>query len=73
VSRTAVLSSKQLSRREFRTLEEIVNIYSKMLGDVLFYASRNIIENHRILRSEKYQELRNIYPNIPSRYVHGVC
>jgi len=26
VSRTAILSSKKLSRREFRTLEEIVNI-----------------------------------------------
>jgi len=26
VSRTAVLPSKQLSRREFRALEEIVNI-----------------------------------------------
>jgi len=25
-SRTAILSSKQLSRREFRALEEIVNI-----------------------------------------------
>jgi len=31
ISRTAVLPSKQLSKREFRALEEIVNIYSKML------------------------------------------
>ncbi|MDT7887624.1 MAG: hypothetical protein RQ885_01445 [Desulfurococcales archaeon] len=31
VSRTAVIPSKQLSRREFRALEEILNIYSKML------------------------------------------
>jgi hypothetical protein len=31
VSRTAVLLSKQLSRRGFRALEEIMNIYSKML------------------------------------------
>ena len=31
VSRTAVLPSKQSSKREFRALEEIVNIYSKML------------------------------------------
>jgi hypothetical protein len=31
VSRTAVLPSKQLSKREFRALEEVVNIYSKML------------------------------------------
>jgi hypothetical protein len=35
VSRTAVIPSKKLSRREFRALEEIVNIYSRMLGDVL--------------------------------------
>ncbi|MDT7889804.1 MAG: hypothetical protein RQ885_12645 [Desulfurococcales archaeon] len=38
-SRTAVIPSKQLSRRDFRALEEIVNIYSRMLGDVLSYAS----------------------------------
>jgi hypothetical protein len=44
-----------------------------MLGDVLPHASRNIIENHRILRNEKYHELRNMYSNIPSHYVHGVC
>jgi hypothetical protein len=33
VSRTAVIPSKKLSKREFRALEEILNIYSKMLGD----------------------------------------
>jgi hypothetical protein len=31
VSRTAAIPSKQLSKREFRALEEIMNIYSKML------------------------------------------
>ncbi|MDT7888447.1 MAG: hypothetical protein RQ885_05675 [Desulfurococcales archaeon] len=35
VSRTAVIPSKQLSKREFRALEEIVNIYSKMPENVL--------------------------------------
>jgi hypothetical protein len=35
VSRTAVIPSKKLSRREFRALEEILNIYGRMLGDVL--------------------------------------
>jgi len=40
---------------------------------VLLHASRNIIKNHRISRNGKYRELRNIYPNIPSHYVHGVC
>ena len=35
VGRTAAIPSKQISRREFRALEEIVNIYSRMLGDVL--------------------------------------
>jgi len=44
-----------------------------LVGDVLTHASRNIIENHRILRNDKYQELRNMYPNIPSHYIHGLC
>jgi putative transposase len=73
VSRTAVLPSKQLSKREFRALEEIVNIYSKTHGDVLSYASRNIIENYYRLKNGKYQELRKVYPNIPSHYAHRVC
>jgi hypothetical protein len=49
VSRTAVIPSKQLSRRDFRMLEEVVNIYSRMLGDVLPHASRNIIGNSEAL------------------------
>jgi len=73
VSRTAAIPSKKLSRREFRALEEIVNIYGRMLGDVLPHASRNIIESYYRLKNEKYQELRSMYPNIPSHYIHGVC
>jgi putative transposase len=68
-SRTAILPSKKLSRREFRALEEIVNIYSEVLENVLPHASRKIIENHYILRNGRYRELRNIYPNIPSHYI----
>jgi mRNA-degrading endonuclease RelE of RelBE toxin-antitoxin system len=73
VSRTAVLPSKKLSRRDFRILEEIVNIYTRMLENVLPHASRNIIENYYRLKNGKYRELRNVYPDIPSHYVHGVC
>ena len=54
-------------------LEEVVNIYSKMLGDVLSHASRNIVESYYRLKNEKYHELRNIYPDIPSHYIHGLC
>jgi hypothetical protein len=68
VSRTAILPSKQLSRRDFKVLEEILNIYSRMLGDVLSHASRNIIESYYRLKSERYRVLRNIYPNIPFHY-----
>jgi IS605 OrfB family transposase len=73
VSRTAVIPSKKLSRRDFKVLEEVVNIYSRMLGDVLPHASRNIIESYYRLKNEKYRELRNIYPDIPSHYIHGLC
>ena len=73
VSRTAAIPSKKLSKRDFRALEEILNIYSRMLGDVLPHASRNIIESYYRLKNEKYYELRNIYPDIPSHYIHGLC
>jgi hypothetical protein len=44
-----------------------------MLGDVLPHASRNIIESHYRLKNGRYRVLRNIYPNIPSQYIHGLC
>jgi hypothetical protein len=73
VNRTAVIPLKKLSRREFRALEEILNMYSRMLENVLSHAFRNIIESFYRLKNEKYHELRNIYPDIPSHYIHGVC
>jgi IS605 OrfB family transposase len=73
VSRTAAIPSKKLSRRDFKVLEEVVDIYSRMLGDVLPHASRNIVESYYRLKDEKYHELRNIYPDIPFHYIHGVC
>ena len=44
-----------------------------MLGDVLSHASRNIIESYYRLKNERYRVLRDIYPNIPSHYIHGLC
>jgi IS605 OrfB family transposase len=44
-----------------------------MLENVLPHASRNIVESYYRLKDEKYRELRNIYPNIPSHYIHGLC
>jgi putative transposase len=73
VSRTAVIPSKRLSRRGFSVLEEILNIYSEMFGDVLPHASRNIIESYYRLKNGRYRVLRDIYPNIPSHYIHGLC
>jgi hypothetical protein len=41
-----------------------------MLENVLPHVIRKTIGNHCILRNEKYQGLRNMYPNIPSHYIH---
>jgi hypothetical protein len=40
-----------------------------MFGDVIPYASRNIIESYYRLKNGRYRVLRNIYPNIPSHYI----
>ena len=40
---------------------------------MLPHASRNIIENYYRLKNGKYRELRSIYLNIPSHYIHGLC
>ncbi|MFZ8824033.1 MAG: hypothetical protein ACO2O0_07815 [Desulfurococcales archaeon] len=44
-----------------------------MLGDVLPHASRNIIESYYRLKNGGYRVLRDIYPDIPSHYIHGLC
>jgi putative transposase len=44
-----------------------------MLGDVLSHTSRNIIESYYRLKNGGYRVLRDIYPNIPSHYIHGLC
>jgi hypothetical protein len=67
-----VIPSKHLSKRDFRALEEILNIYDRIYGDVLPHASRKIIESYYRLKDEKYYELRDIYLNIPSHYIHGL-
>ena len=50
-----------------------MNIYTRMLENVLSHASRNIIENYYRLKNGKYRELRKVYPNIPSHYIYGLC
>jgi hypothetical protein len=35
VSRTAVIPSKQLSRKGFKAPEDTVNIYTRMLGEMI--------------------------------------
>jgi putative transposase len=50
-----------------------VNIYGRMLWRCASQASRNVIENYYRLENMRHRELRNIYPSIPSHYIHGVC
>jgi len=40
---------------------------------VLPHASRNIIESYYRLKNGGYRVLRDIYPDIPSHYIHGLC
>ena len=44
-----------------------------MLVNVLPHASRNILESCYRLKNGRYRVLRDIYPNIPSHYIHGLC
>jgi len=44
-----------------------------MFGDVIPYASKKIIESYYMLKNGRYRLLRDIYPNIPSHYIHGLC
>ena len=73
ITRTVIVPSVQLTRRKFQILCEIEDVYSKMLNELVDYASRELIKSHISLRKKKYNEYRKKYPYLPSHYIYTVC
>jgi putative transposase len=53
--------------------EGLFSAYREILTGLLEYASDKGITSFKRLRAEKYQELREKYPDLPSHYLYTAC
>ena len=72
-ARTVIVKSVKLPRKVFRVFVELEGMYRNMLEQLTLYASRNIIKSFTSLKTQKYRELRSIYPHLPSHYAYTAC
>jgi IS605 OrfB family transposase len=73
VVRTVVVKSTPLSRKLFRVFVELEGMYRNMVEQLVLYAVRNGVTSFTKLKAMKYKEMRSLYPQLPSHYVHTVC
>ncbi|MCC6047431.1 MAG: transposase [Desulfurococcaceae archaeon] len=73
VVRTVVVKSTPLSRKLFRVFVELEGMYRNMVEQLVLYAVRNGVTSFTKLKALKYKEMRSLYPQLPSHYVHTVC
>jgi hypothetical protein len=53
--------------------EGLFSAYQEILTGLLDYASDKGITSFKRLRAERYRELREKYPNLPSHYLYTAC
>jgi putative transposase len=53
--------------------EGLFSAYREILNGLLEYASEKGITGFKRLKAEKYRELREKYPNLPSHYLYTAC
>jgi len=73
VVRTVIVPSKRLSYRTYFALAEVEREYAQMLKELVNFAYANGIKSYVKLNAEKYREMRQKYPNLPSMYVVTAC
>jgi len=73
VTRTVIIRSIRLSKKDFRIFVELESMYRNMVEQLVLYAIRNNIKSFTKLKALKYREMRNLYPRLPSHYVYTAC
>ncbi|MEM1611168.1 MAG: hypothetical protein QXQ57_05950 [Sulfolobales archaeon] len=56
----------------FNVFAELEGMYRNMVEQLTIYAVRSDITSFIRLKALKYSVMRNLYPNIPSHYIHSV-
>jgi len=73
VTRTVIVRSERISKKLFRVFVELEGMYRNMVEQLVIYSAREGITSFIKLRALKYREMRNLYPHLPSHYVHTAC
>ena len=73
LTRTVIVPSVTLSQRKFTTLKELEGIYKNIVAELVDFGFRNGIKSFTGLKKQKYRELRDRYPSLPSHYIHTAC
>jgi len=73
VVRTVVVRSERLPRRTFRTFVELEGMYRNVVEQLVLYAVNNNITKFTRLKTERYREVRSLYPQLPSHYAYTAC
>ena len=73
VTRTVIIRSVALPRRVFRVFIELEGVYRNMVEQLTMYAVGNGIRSFARLKALKYNEMRDLYPQLPSHYVYTAC
>ena len=66
VTRTVIVESVKLARKVFRVFVELGDAYRNIVEQLTMYAVRSNIRSFIGLKALKYQEMRNLYPHLPS-------
>lgn len=72
VTRTVVVRSVKLSRKDFRVFVELEGIYKSMVEHLVLFAVRSNTTSFIRLKALKYRELRALH-QLPSHYVYTAC
>uniref|UniRef100_A0A7C2FRU0 Transposase n=1 Tax=Thermosphaera aggregans TaxID=54254 RepID=A0A7C2FRU0_9CREN len=73
LTRTVVVPSLVLTRKKLEVFRELEEMYKSVLVELVDYGFKNNISSFTRLKREKYHELRNKYPQLPSHYIHTAC
>jgi len=73
LTRTVVVPSLVLTRRKLEVFRELEEMYKSVLVELVDHGFKNNISSFTRLKREKYRELREKYPQLPSHYIHTAC
>ena len=73
VTRTVIVRSERIPKKLFRIFVELEGMYRNIVEQLVIYSAREKITSFIKLKALKYREMRNLYPHLPSHYVHTAC